>query len=452
MLQLIKKAKDQPFIKNLALLIADRSMQLMGQLFNIFLLTKYLGPSNFGILMYSLSIYGFLLSVSNVGMDRVLVVELSGKTDNTEKNNILLSGIFIKLTTSLVLLGIIVLGKPITGQFFSTDVLPVFTLLSWSLLLTLWQIIDVYNQSSGSFKNTAIARITSVVVIIIFKAILIWKKASFMLIVAAFTTEQLLCLLLSIAFSPAFLKQLRTVKFADFKFQKKMLSSGFLVLISTVCIIVYMRTSQVIIENRFSKVYLGLFSLVVYLVEMPISLASVMSTLFTPKLAMLSSEQDPKAFQTHLARIFLFFISISFLSAVILIAVGAVLSFILGTAYTGFYTMMLEALPSIPLIFIGYYAYMVMLSSKKFKQYLTATLLGGAGALLYLYFARNYYTTANAVYLYVLSQFIATFLVPIILQAELRESIKQCFVFVTHATVFAELKAVNHLFKKNTTL
>lgn len=443
---LLNKLKQQVLVKDLAILFIDRCMQLVGQVFNIFILTHYLGATKFGVLMYSISLYGFLWNVSSLGMERVLVVELSRTTAHQEKNNLLLTGGIIKLVTSIATISLLFLGQSYTDGLLSEQVYAVVCLLSWGVLFSFWQVIDAYNQSIGKFKNTALARIISVLLILAAKSYFVIAQASFHTIVVLFAIEQLLCLLLCFCLSPQFIKHVRSIRLREFSFQKRMLKSGAFVMISTSCVLLYFRTSQVVIENRFSGVYLGLFSLVIYLVEMPVSLASIMSTVFTPKLSQLYSinKTDTKVEQ---ARILLVFLAVSIMSMLVLVVVGAVLSHFLNNEYDGFYRMLLQSLIAIPLIFIGYFSYMTLLTSKKFKQYLLVTLFGGLGALLYLYTANGYYTTSNAVYLYVTSQFIASFLIPVAFQKELRACIRQVFFFVVQGSMVKQLKAVNNLFK-----
>ena len=99
------------FAKKFTILFADRGVQLLSQLFNIFVLAKFLGPAEFGVLLYGLSIYGLLLSISNVGLDRVLIIELSHNTDQISKSELVTGSLLIKSFFSIVILIGLYLGE-----------------------------------------------------------------------------------------------------------------------------------------------------------------------------------------------------------------------------------------------------------------------------------------------------------------------------------------------------
>src|SRR3954453_6897807 len=100
------RIRNHNFVRFFLILIVDRGVQLVSQLFTVAILTNYLGAGVFGVLAYALSLYGFLLTVSNWGLERVLVVSIVASPPE-KSNDLVLSAFLIKLILSSVLLAIL---------------------------------------------------------------------------------------------------------------------------------------------------------------------------------------------------------------------------------------------------------------------------------------------------------------------------------------------------------
>lgn len=402
------------------ILIADRGVQLLSQLFNIFVLAKFLGPAEFGILLYGLAIYGLLLSISNVGLDRVLIIELSQNDNAASQSQLITSSLFIKIFFSILILVSLYFGESFLLTIMSERVYHVLLLLSLSLLFSSWVVIDAFNQSKDNFRFTAMARIIAASVMILARMGMVLWNVPFNIIIISFVAEQAVCLLIAIFISKGFLQSLVSVSFVKiFSIITKTLKAGLLVMLSTVCIVIYFRTTQGIVEQNFDAVFLGVYSLAIYIVEVPISLSSIMATIFTPHLTR-SIALDKNESLTYAAKILRVFIVVSLLSAVAIVLVGLLVAVFLKEDYNGFFPTLLKASMALPIIFTGYFLNIYLLCSKAFSKYLVITVIGAAAAILFLYIAKNYVTKETAVYLYVMCQVLASFLVPLIFHKPLR--------------------------------
>src|SRR4051794_28489154 len=88
--------KDHNFLRFFLILILDRAFQLLSQLFTVLIVSNYLGADNFGVFGYAVSLYGVLLTMSNWGLERVLVINIVASPGEKLKN-IFYSGLLIKL-------------------------------------------------------------------------------------------------------------------------------------------------------------------------------------------------------------------------------------------------------------------------------------------------------------------------------------------------------------------
>jgi O-antigen/teichoic acid export membrane protein len=426
-LQTFDELRKTSFAKKFVILIADRGVQLLSQLFNIFVLAKFLGPAEFGVLLYGLSIYGLLLTLSNVGLDRVLIIELSQQSNPATRSELITSSLAIKIFFSVVILVGLYFGESFLLTMMSERVYQVLFLLSLSLLFSSWVVIDAYNQSNENFRFTAIARIVAALMMLLVRIGLVFWNVPFNVIIISFVVEQALCLLVAIIVSKGFLLSLVPVPFAKmFSIITKTLRSGLFVMFSTVCIVVYFRTSQGIVEQNFDAVFLGVYSLAIYIVEVPISLSSIMATIFTPQLTR-SIATDKKESLAYAAKLLRVFILTSLFSVVAIILVGLIVAVFLKDEYDGFLPMLVKSGIALPIIFVGYFFNIYLLCSKVFSKYLFITFAGAAGALVFLFVARSYVTKETAVYLYVVSQLIASFIIPLIFHKPLRVVFSKAF-------------------------
>jgi O-antigen/teichoic acid export membrane protein len=328
----------------------------------------------------------------------------------------------------------------------SESVYQVLVLLSLSLLFSIWVVIDAYNQSRDNFRLTAVARMVAASVMLVVRSCMVYFNAPFDFIVLSFVGEQAVCLLIAAVTTKGFISSLVRVSFSRLGLIiVKTLKSGLFVMFSTVCIVVYFRTSQGIVEQNFDLIFLGIYSLAIYVVEVPISLSSIMATIFTPHLTR-NIADDKNSSTDYAAKILRVFILVSLLSAFAIVLVGLILASFLGQEYDGFLPTLLKATIALPIIFTGYFLNIYLLCSRVFSKYLLITFAGAATALLFLFIAKDYVTKDTAVYLYVISQLLASFIIPLIFHRTLRIVSSKAFLSFWKGQVLNGLKPV--LFNK----
>jgi O-antigen/teichoic acid export membrane protein len=417
-LSLLKRIVRAEVFKNFAILVSDRGMQMASQIFTIFVLTRYLGPEKFGVLAYSFSIFAFVFTLSNFGFDRILVVEILHGENKQMQNDILFTSIIIKLIVSSLLYSFIFLGKSLLLQVMSGDVYNAIQILSINIFFYSWVLIDGYNQSKGLFKYTAIARIWAAVLSIIIRIGMVYYKASFEWIILSFLFEQTLCLVICLFKSSGFISDIRSVRLKSFIFRFTLIRSGLYVLISGLCFVIYLKSAQAVVENTFTKTFLGVFTLALTMFEVPVSLANIMSSIFTPKLAKLKmTSQNKKA--NYYACILLVFVIVGIMAAVVVVLAGIILSAILKNSYTNLLSLVFRGAIAIPVLYAGYCLNMFMLSEKNIKWFMVTSITGAFVSIAFWFGVPRFLTTGNVIYFYVISQLLAALVIPIIIRREL---------------------------------
>lgn len=433
----VGKVKRHHFIQSFFVLIADRVFQLAGQLFTVFVLTNYLGAEKFGILMYALSILGLLLTLSSWGQERVLVIELVEHNDAQSHGNIITSGLIIKSIISLLVITVLQFAYPLVANYISIHAYRAVQILSLACFFNNWVVFDAWNQKNGLFQRTAFARIFSVIVVLLLRVVIVVNNMPFNWLLLTYVFEHLLNLII-IAVVSQYTFSWRQV-WQRFSFHVGLLKSGFLVLFSSICIIAYMRASQGIVENKFSAVFLGIYSLAISFIEIPIALASVLSTILTPSVSAYNSRAATFAHPASGAAIGLFFV-VGLLSAALILLAGLVLSLFLSGEYNGFYNVLLQGSFTLPLIFLGACFNMLLITSKRYKLYLVITILSALVTVAVLIVLSRYVTEQTAIYLYIASQLVANMLVPIVLSRELRQSLILCVRRFVNGGLLSDIK------------
>jgi len=64
-------------LSNIGWLGSDRVLRMLGAVVVGTLVARYLGPSQFGLLSYGLAIYGLFNTLSNLGLDSLVVREVA---------------------------------------------------------------------------------------------------------------------------------------------------------------------------------------------------------------------------------------------------------------------------------------------------------------------------------------------------------------------------------------
>ena len=442
----MKKIIKHSFVQNFFILLVDRGFQFLSQLVTIFIITKYLGAVQFGYLMYAFTLFSLANNIANVGLEKTLVVELSNESTSSAKFDILVSGIIIKFAASLLVYALVYFGQhSFLVNFIEPKIYHVFVIYSLGVFSFSWILIDAFNQSISQVKYTAYARIIASVVSILFRLYLVYINASLEWITLSFVIEQLVCLLICLLMSKDFVQIIKTNSLKHFHFKKHLISSGFFVLVSAVCFIIYFKSTQTVIERKLSHEFLGVFSLIMSLFEIPVSLAYILSTLFTPKIIEYFSKNNSES-KTAIYGSFMFvFGMIGLASSGIVLIFGLILETFLSSSYPHLFKLLLQGCLVIPIVFIGYCANMLLLISKKYKVYVLIAVLNTLSIIVFWYFLSNSISNSNAAFYYLLTQLITSIIVPVMVDKNILQTVQHFLsLFLQPFSLVSKLKHQLH--------
>jgi O-antigen/teichoic acid export membrane protein len=261
---------------NISWLLAQNAVKLIFGLTVSLYLAKYLGPEDFGVYSFGISVLSILLLFTNLGIDPILIRELVNK----KINSLILMGSSFALTLSGGVLGFLIMG--LLGYYygFSSKIGIVIVLMSPILLLKSLNIINSYFQSSKENKYPALSNIISI--IIGSSLILISIKLNFELeyfaLIYSFECILLIASLIYFYTSNNVLRKWEVSK----KTSLNILKESWPLIIAGAASIINTRIDQVYIGSMLSPSVLGNYSAAAKVSEFWLILPTVLSTVFYP--------------------------------------------------------------------------------------------------------------------------------------------------------------------------
>lgn len=264
----------QDIIGNTSWLFADKIIRMGLGLFVGVWVARYLGPSDYGILNYTVSFVALFSFVAASGIESVVIRELV--RNPSEKDRIIGSSMFIKFVGSFIAL-ILILYSISTIHSKDKVIFMLALVISCGFIFQVFDVIDYWFQSQVLSKYTVWARNIAFLVASLAKILLIAFKASIVAFAIVGTFETFLGalgLLLIYRRNGFKISRLRI----DVSIIKMVLLDGWPLLLSSLTIIIYMRIDQVMIGQMMGNKELGLYSVAVMLSEIwyfvPVAIAS----------------------------------------------------------------------------------------------------------------------------------------------------------------------------------
>lgn len=268
---------------NISWLLLQNAVKLIFGLTISLYLAKYLGPEDFGIYSFAISILSILLIFTNLGIDPILIRELVD--DKINKANLLGSSLGIKFLGGIIgFISMILIGL---YYGFSSKTGVVIVIMAPVLIIKSLSIINSYFQSNKENKYPSIANIISIIFgsALIFIAInLNFELESFALI---YFIE---CAILTIGLIFYYSKERKISNFVVSKGTSlNILRESWPLIIAGLASIINTRIDQVYIGSMLSADVLGNYSAAAKISEFWLVLPTILNIVFYPILIKLKS-------------------------------------------------------------------------------------------------------------------------------------------------------------------
>lgn len=247
---------------NTGWLISEKILRIFSGLFVGAYVARYLGPSNYGLLNYSISVVTLFSAISTLGFDQVVVRELVRSKEKL--NQVLGTAFMARLTVASIILIIILLFISVSATESKAAFLMI--IISISFFFDSFGVIDYYYQSQIKSKYTVWIQMISLICISMIRIILVVSDASLIWFAAVYSLD---FFILAIGLVTSYQKRNRLF---DWEFNlstlKGMLSMSWPLMLATLAVGIYIKIDQVMIMWMIGDEATGNYSVAVRLCEM----------------------------------------------------------------------------------------------------------------------------------------------------------------------------------------
>jgi len=282
-------------LKNSFWLMTEQGLRVVSGVIVAALIARYLGPDQFGLINYALSIIAFLSGGVVLGLDTIVIRELT--VTPTGRRRILGSALILRIVAGVVAM----VAAPLIVMLLQPGA-SLAILLTAIMGLTLpLQAIDTLELPfhSALKSRTAVAgRSLGVVGTLVFRVALLVGGADLVWFAAAFLVEKPLGAIVLLRRLRAAGERVRDWRF-DGGVARALLQQGWPLMVSGLVVMIYMRSDQILITGMLGAAANGLYSAAVRLVEQ----VFVIPVIFSRSLAPKAMQLDDAAFMPYVRRV-----------------------------------------------------------------------------------------------------------------------------------------------------
>jgi len=236
-------SSSNKYVSNTLWSILEKVSRIISGILVGVLVARYLGPAQFFLISYALNVVAIFTIFSTLGLDSLVVRELI--TRNDRKNTILGTTFFMRLAGSVIVVIAATLYSSMRDNHQQTFI--VF-LVSLSIILQSFTVVDFYFQSIVQGKYTAINQVITLLISSAVKIYFIFTKAPI---------EYFACMVLFEATLTAINQYLFYVRKGENPFKwkfafdevKELLSHSWPIIASGLIMMVYQKMDQILIKR-----------------------------------------------------------------------------------------------------------------------------------------------------------------------------------------------------------
>lgn len=392
---------------NTGWLISDKIIRMVTGLFVAAWVARYLGPDQYGLLNLSLALVALVGVLSNFGLQEIIIRNI---VKNPEKRDDLLGTAFvIKAVVGILVFFISILITYLIRPADSLSHILVIIIAAGPIFQS-FDVIEFYFKSQVEAKYSVIAKSISFLIINVLKVILIIIEAPLVAFAFAVLADILLgsaSLVAAYKLSGKFIRKWKM----NFAQAKEFLAEGYLLAISAIAILIYMRIDQIMIGQLIGDKEVGLYSAAVKLSDVwyVIPLALIQSV--APVLVKSYNENIEK-YNYRLQKLFNLLTLIGLLIAVpTSFLSGWIVEIVFGGAYSNSSTIFAIHIWSIIFVGWGLLRYHILIFEKLVYITMIASLFGAVANVIINYFLIPLYKGEGAAIATLLSQLISSSLI-----------------------------------------
>ena len=271
------KQGKKKYFRNTSWLFAEKIARMISSLVVGIWVARYLGPENFGMFNYVMSLVGLFAVFTTLGIDGILVRDLVNREDR--RDELIGTAFYLKLVAAVLVL--VILGFFLGLSSGDRDVNLLIFIIASAPVFHSFDVIDSFFQSRVQSHFPVYAKLISLLVSSVLKMILIYVKAP----LAAFAWVVLFD---SVILASGFLYFYfhNNLSMGSWRFEKKtakdLLKESWPLMISGAFITIYMKIDQIMIMDMLDSEAVGQYAAAVKLSEVWYFIPAVICTSVFP--------------------------------------------------------------------------------------------------------------------------------------------------------------------------
>ncbi|WP_438480190.1 flippase [Oleiharenicola lentus] len=308
-------------------LLADRIVRIvLGLVVNV-ALARSLGPENFGLLAYAITLSALFLPLSTLGLERIVVRELA--RGNVTESSVLGSIVGLRLLGGAVGCGLAVTTAIITGESLTGVASGLVALIAAAGWFQAFDVIDWSFHAKGDFKRGTRARLAAFVIGALLKVGLAYAGVGLLVLGLVSLVEMV------IAAGLQWLAWRQCTPAAQWEFDIKL--AGMMsrlaapLLISELAVWIFQKADTIILQRVGGDFEVGLYAVAQRLAQAAYFLPVLAVQFFSPRVA--QAESDAAALQL-VGRVMRWLVGIAYIVALMLwLAPDVLIRGLFGNAY-----------------------------------------------------------------------------------------------------------------------
>jgi polysaccharide transporter, PST family len=338
-------------LKNIGWMGLEKVVRLGGSLIVGTWVVRYLGPSQYGAFSYAFALFALFNTVSNLGLDYLVVRDVTLAENVQTEEEVLGTSFLLKAAASLVTT-IAAIAYTYWTHPRDTTTVVIVAMLSVAGISQGFDVVDYFFQAKTRSRLTVLPQLIVFLLTNAARVLAILLKAS-LLIFALIAALEILCTELVLGW--VYFHHHKTLR--SWRFDKNramgLLKESWPLLISSLLVMVYMRTDQILLGTLSTTAAVGQYSAAVKLSEIWYAIpmlvcASVMPRLLKHKVA------SPALYYARLQRLYDFMAIASILLAIVMSFAGKyVVLLAFGHAYLPAVAILAVHIWTGPFVFLG---------------------------------------------------------------------------------------------------
>jgi O-antigen/teichoic acid export membrane protein len=415
-LEILRNLITKKYLKNTSWLFLDKLAKILFGFIVGAIVARYLGPSNFGLYSYAITLVSLIMSIAPLGLNSILVKEFL----NNKSQSYIIAGTAIRLiflSTITLLIITLILNETF---ILDSELRNIILILAFSNLFSFLNVIDFFFQSKVLSKYVIYSSITSLLISSLYKLYLVSSESTLLYFALSILLERLLFYAFM---SYHYIKYDTNFKIVLLKFKpliaKKLLKNSWPLILNAIIITLYMKIDQVMIKNMIGDQANGFYSSAVRISESIYFIPVILTSSFFPALLNAKKISDNLYIKRFEKLSSLLLLISSIFCILITLYAENIIALLYGEEFLEAASVLKIHAWSAPFVFFGVLGSKWFIIENKTKLGVFRTLLGLFSNVLLNMFLIPFYGINGSALATLLSYFIAGFISDLLLKETL---------------------------------